>query len=94
MGYLYEATNRTKESIRSYYKDKGDDGFEKRLLIWRVIDERWNNTLHPLIHATGIYLNPTFSYSCGLRFDVEVMDAFLTCVSKNGAKSARTCRDF
>jgi hypothetical protein len=47
-----------------------------------VIDERWNNTLHRLIHAAGIYLNPTFSYSCGFRFDVEVMDGFLTCVQR------------
>jgi hypothetical protein len=39
MGYLYEAMDRAKEAICAYYDDKGDDGFEKRLLIWRVIDE-------------------------------------------------------
>jgi hypothetical protein len=47
-----------------------------------VIDHRWNNTLHRLIHATRIYLNPAFSYSCGFRFDVEVVEGFLTCVEK------------
>jgi hypothetical protein len=27
-------------------------------------------------HAAGLYLNPTYSYACGFRFDVEVMDGF------------------
>jgi hypothetical protein len=47
-----------------------------------VIDQRWSNTLHRPIHVVGIYLNPTFSYSCGFRFDVEVMEGFLTCVER------------
>jgi hypothetical protein len=29
-----------------------------------------------------LYLNPAFSYSCGFRFDVEVMDGFLQCVQR------------
>ena len=33
MDYLYEAMDRAKESIYAYYEDKGDEGFEKRLLI-------------------------------------------------------------
>ena len=45
-------------------------------------DEQWNNTLHRLIHVAGIYLNPTFSYSYGFLFDVEVMDGFFICVWK------------
>ena len=47
-----------------------------------MIDQRWNNTLHHPIHAAGIYLNPAFSYSCGFRFDVEIMEGFLTCVER------------
>eukprot|EP00253_Pinus_taeda_P019201 PITA_19201 len=82
MSYLYEAMDMAKESIRSYYDDKGDEGFEKQQILWEVIDERWNNTFHRLIHATGIYLNPTFSYSCGFLFDVEVMDGFFTCFQR------------
>ena len=80
MGYLYEAMDRAKECIRSYYDDKGNEGFEKQQLIWTMIDEGWNNTLHHLIHAAGIYLNPTFSYSCGFFFDAEVMDGFFTSI--------------
>jgi hypothetical protein len=39
MGYLYEAMDRDKESIRAYYVDKGDQGHERKEMIWRVIDD-------------------------------------------------------
>eukprot|EP00253_Pinus_taeda_P032382 PITA_32382 len=82
MGYLYEAMDRAKEGISAYYADKGDEGLEKQQVIWRVIDQGWNNTLHRPIHAASIYLNPSFSYACGFRFDAEVMDGFFTCVER------------
>eukprot|EP00253_Pinus_taeda_P036730 PITA_36730 len=82
MGYLYEAMDRAKEAIHAYYADKGDEGLEKQQVIWRVIDQRWNNTLHRPIHAAGVYLNPAFSYACGFRFDAEVMDGFFSCVER------------
>jgi len=81
MGYLYEAMDRAKEAVHSYYDDKGDEGFQRQLL-WKVIDDRWNNTLHHPIHAVGVFLNPAFAYSCGFLFDAEVMDGFFTCVQK------------
>lgn len=46
MGYLYEAMVRAKEAIHIYYEDKGDGGCEKRLLIWKVIDEQRDKTFH------------------------------------------------
>jgi hypothetical protein len=82
MGYLYEAMDRATESIRAYYVDKGDQGHERKEMIWMVIDDRWNNTLHRPIHATGLYLNPAFSYSYGFRFDSEVMSGFFECVQR------------
>eukprot|EP00253_Pinus_taeda_P016967 PITA_16967 len=82
MGYLYETMDRAKESIRAYYDDKGDERFQKQLLLWKVIDEQWNNTLYRPIHAAGIYLNPAFSYPCGFIFDAEIMDGFLTCIQR------------
>eukprot|EP00253_Pinus_taeda_P027583 PITA_27583 len=82
MGYLYKAMDRAKESIRAYYDDNEDEGFQKQLFLWEVIDERWNNTLHCLIHAARIYLNPSFSYPCGFVFNAEIMDGFLTCVKR------------
>ena len=82
MGYLYEAMDRAKEGISAYYADKGDEGLEKQQVIWRVIDQRWNNTLHRPIHAASVYLNLAFTYACGFRFDAEVMDGFFTCVER------------
>jgi hypothetical protein len=29
MGYLYKAMDRAKESFHAYYKDKGDEGYQK-----------------------------------------------------------------
>jgi hypothetical protein len=39
MGYLYEAMDMAKEAIRACYDDKGDDGFQRQLQIWGVIDQ-------------------------------------------------------
>jgi hypothetical protein len=82
MGYLYEAMDRAKESIRAYYVEKGDQGNERKEMIWMVIDDRWNNTLHRPIHAAGLYLNLAFSYSYGFKFDSEVMSGFFECVQR------------
>eukprot|EP00253_Pinus_taeda_P018426 PITA_18426 len=82
MSYLYEAMDRAKESIRAYYDDKGDEGFQRQLLLWGVINERWNNTLQCPIHAVGIFLNPAFSYASEFVFDAKIMDGFLTCVQR------------
>ena len=37
---------------------------------------------HRPIHAAGIFLNPTFSYSYDFLFDAEVMDGLFTCVQR------------
>eukprot|EP00253_Pinus_taeda_P013050 PITA_13050 len=89
MGYLYEAMDIAKQSIRAYNDDKGDEGFQKQLVLWEVIDERWNNTLHRPIHDAGIYLNPAFSYPFEFVFDVEIMDEFLTCVQRMVRSTAK-----
>eukprot|EP00253_Pinus_taeda_P021372 PITA_21372 len=80
MGYLYEVMDKAKEAIYRYYEDKGEEGFTRGDEIWGVIDEQWNNTLHHPIHATELYLNPTFSSACRFRFDAEVMDGFYHCI--------------
>eukprot|EP00253_Pinus_taeda_P022532 PITA_22532 len=92
MGYLYEAMDRAKESIRAYYDDKGDEGFQKQLLLWEVIDERSNNALHHPIHVAGIYLNLTFSYPCGLIFNGD-HGWILNLCSEDSAISSRTYKN-
>ena len=74
MAYLYEAMDRAKEAIRSYYADKGFVVLDRRMMLWDVIDSRWIGMLHRIIHATTLFLNLAFSYKCGFDFDGEVME--------------------
>jgi hypothetical protein len=46
MGYLYEAMDKAKESIRAYYEGKGTPGFNRQMMIWDLIDSRWTGMLH------------------------------------------------
>ena len=38
MAYVYDAMDRAKEAIRSYYADKGSAGLDKHMMLWDVID--------------------------------------------------------
>ena len=38
--------------------------------------------LHRLIHAAGLFLNPTFAYKCNFDFDSEVLEGLLTCIQR------------
>ncbi|XP_057821922.2 uncharacterized protein LOC131034440 [Cryptomeria japonica] len=79
MGYLYEAMDRAKESIKNYYK--GDRlKFDP---IWEIVDRRSNNRLHQPIHAAGYFLNPHFRFG-GSYSDPngEVMESLSTCIER------------
>ncbi|XP_059067152.1 uncharacterized protein LOC131071846 [Cryptomeria japonica] len=79
MGYIYEAMDRAKESIKNFYK--GDRlKFDP---IWEIIDRRWNNQLQQPIHATGYFLNPRFRFR-GSYSDLnrEVMEGLNTCIER------------
>ena len=43
-----------------------------------------DGTTHSIapIHVAGLYLNPSFAYSYGFRFDGEVMSGFYECVQR------------
>jgi hypothetical protein len=82
MGYLYEAMDKAKESIRAYYEGKGTPGFNRQMMIWDLIDSRWTGMLHRPIHAATLFLNPAFSYKCNFDFDDEVMDGLFTCLRR------------
>eukprot|EP00253_Pinus_taeda_P009492 PITA_09492 len=75
MTYLYEAMDRAKEAIRSYYADKGSASIDRHMMLWDVIDSRWTGMLHRPIHAATLFLNPAFSYKCGFDFDGEQIEA-------------------
>jgi hypothetical protein len=82
MGYLYEAMDRAKEAIRSYYVGKGTPGFNRHMMLWDLIDTRWTGMLHRPIHAAALYLNPAFSYQCKFDFDGEVMEGLIECINR------------
>jgi hypothetical protein len=48
MGFLYEAIDRAKEQIKRNLRSRG---YKK---WWKIIDNRWEKTLHRDIHAAGI----------------------------------------
>ncbi|KAF8379273.1 hypothetical protein HHK36_028705 [Tetracentron sinense] len=61
MGYIYEAMDRAKETIK---EAMGGQRFERRYKpIWNIIDRRWNVQLHQPLHAAGYILNPEFYYN-------------------------------
>ncbi|XP_023762549.1 uncharacterized protein LOC111911009 [Lactuca sativa] len=55
MGYIYDAVDRAKEQIK-----KNLTGTPERMTtrLWAMIQARWSDQLHHLLHAVGCYLNP------------------------------------
>ena len=82
MAYLYEAMDRAKEAIHSYYADKGFAGLDRHMTLWNVIDNQLTGMLHRPIHATTLFLNPAFSYKCNFDFDGKVMEGLHSCIQR------------
>lgn len=82
MAYLYEAMDRAKETICSYYANKGSAGFDIHMMLWVVIDSRWTRMPHRPIHVAALFLNPAFSYKCAFDFHGEVMEGLHSCIQR------------
>eukprot|EP00253_Pinus_taeda_P035185 PITA_35185 len=82
MAYLYEAMDRAKEAIRSYYADKGSVDLDRNMMLWDVIDSQWTWMLHRRIHVAALFLNPAFSYKCGFDFDGELIEGLNFCIHR------------
>ena len=79
MGYIYEAMDRAKETIKRSFNEN-EEKYEK---IFTIIDERWNCQLHRPLHAAGYYLNPEFFYKIkSVGFDAEVLGGLYQCVAR------------
>ncbi|CAL9764066.1 unnamed protein product [Musa acuminata subsp. burmannicoides] len=79
MGYIYEAMDRAKETIKRSFNEN-EEKYEK---IFTIIDERWNCQLHRPLHAAGYYLNPEFFYKIkSVGFDAEVLSGLYQCVAR------------
>ncbi|KAL8490386.1 hypothetical protein ACS0TY_025559 [Phlomoides rotata] len=77
MGYIYEALNRAKETIKKSFQDK-----EQYRKAFEIIDSRWNCQLHRPLHAAGYYLNPQFFYLNHGKVDGEVNNDFIRVVER------------
>ncbi|CAI9269781.1 unnamed protein product [Lactuca saligna] len=56
MGYIYDAEERAKEQIKKNLTDTPNERIITRL--WAMIQAKWSDQLHHLLHAAGCYLNP------------------------------------
>ncbi|CAL9134699.1 unnamed protein product [Musa textilis] len=79
MGYIYEAMDRAKETIKRSFNEN-EEKYEK---IFAIIDERWNCQLHHPLYATRYYLNLEFFYTIkSVGFDAEVLDGLYQYVTR------------
>jgi hypothetical protein len=80
MGYIYEAMDRAKETIKDAFKGNELEYQE----IWDIIDRRWDVQLHKPLHAAGHILNPEIYYSNRERIDcdTEVQEGLYNCIAK------------
>ena len=52
------------------------------MMLSEVIDSHWMGMLHRSIHATILFLNPTFSYKCDFDFDGKLMEGLHSCIQR------------
>ncbi|KAI3507987.1 hypothetical protein L1887_22986 [Cichorium endivia] len=75
MGYIYEAMDRAKETIRESFRHRVDE--YKR--AFEIIDERWDCQLHRPLHAAGHFLKPGIFYDGGEVCE-EVEQGLYNCI--------------
>ncbi|KAI3810701.1 hypothetical protein L1987_20323 [Smallanthus sonchifolius] len=80
MGYIYEAMDRAKETIKISFNERE----EHYSSAFKIIDKRWECQLHRQLHAAGHYLNPSIFYDDSNRIikDEEVMSSLYACITK------------
>nr|CAN70800.1 hypothetical protein VITISV_008052 [Vitis vinifera] len=77
MEYIYEAMNRTKDTIVRIFN--GNE--EKYKEVFNIIDKRWEIQLHRPLHATWYFLNPKFFYDKPeIESDAEIMSDLYKCI--------------
>ncbi|MQL78800.1 hypothetical protein Taro_011240 [Colocasia esculenta] len=75
MGYLYEAMDKAKERLR----EKHPQAYKK---WWKIIDARWESTLHHDLHAAGYFFNPRHQYSDSPHNDGEVLQGTINVIGR------------
>ncbi|XP_020526782.1 uncharacterized protein LOC18440820 [Amborella trichopoda] len=78
MGYIYEAMDQAKETMRRNF---GNDEVQY-LPFWKLVDDIWNKKLHSPLHAAGYVLNPIYFYSVDFFSDAEVSSGLIECIDQ------------
>lgn len=78
MGLIYDAIDRAKLAIAEV---KNNDK-EKYMKYWKIIDERWESTLHSPLHAAGYFLNPALRYNPEFSQHQEVRRGLQRVINK------------
>ncbi|XLR38922.1 hypothetical protein HN51_026091, partial [Arachis hypogaea] len=78
IGFIYEEIKSAKEKIRDAFQ-----GVETNYIpIWDIIDARWGNQFHRLLHDVDYYLNPQIYYSYGFKIVYELKKQFYSCMER------------
>ena len=78
MGYLYEAMDKAKETIKTRLKNR----MSQYGPYIRVIDARWDKQLHSPLHAAGCFLNPGIYFRPSFSKQREVTRGLLTTIMR------------
>ncbi|XP_042454226.1 uncharacterized protein LOC122038507 [Zingiber officinale] len=78
MGYLFEAMEKAKETIKVRLRNK----ITQYGPYIRVIDARWDKQLHSPLHAAGCFLNPAIYFSPSFTKQKEVARGLLTTITR------------
>eukprot|EP00253_Pinus_taeda_P014819 PITA_14819 len=80
MGFIYEGTDRAKETIKTFYE--GNES--KYPALWRIIGSKLGRKLHSPLHVARAYLNPSLFCNEGssIQRDLEVMRGVMICIEK------------
>ncbi|KAI3458846.1 hypothetical protein Pfo_015509 [Paulownia fortunei] len=65
ISYLYAAMNKTKETIKAYYKNNADNFMP----FWKIINNRWDKNLYNDLYVVSAILNPSLFYSKHVLMD-------------------------
>ncbi|KAK3029771.1 hypothetical protein RJ639_038893 [Escallonia herrerae] len=76
MGYLYEAIDKSKETIKSNLKNR----LSLYMHVLRVIDARWDKQLSSPLHSAGCFLNPGFFFKPSFKKQKEVTRGLLSTI--------------
>ena len=78
MGYLYEAMDKAKKTIKARFKNR----ISQYMPYLRVIDSRWDKQLSSPLHMVGCLLNPSIFFGPSFNRKNEITRGFLNALTR------------